>query len=122
MCCLALSRAKAVTYASWFFHGCWVGLVPPVARVPVPLFVLPMWNHPSWSVLVPGLHGRMSSMVPNSEMLVLVSVAFPFGQSPHHLFIFVFINVAISLDIKPPRKNIPVFSTFSVLAYPLPQS
>ena len=35
----------AVTYASWFFHGCWVGLIPPVARVPVPLFILPMWNH-----------------------------------------------------------------------------
>ena len=61
-------------------------------------------------------------MAPNSEMLVLVSVAFPFGQSPHHLFILVFITVAISLDIKPPRKNIPFFSTFSVLAYPLPQS
>lgn len=82
-----------------------------------------MWNHPFWSVLVAGLlYGRMSSMVPNSEMLVLVSVALPFGQTPRHLFILGFITVAISLDIKPPRKNIPFFSAFSVLAAPLPQS
>lgn len=43
-------------------------------------------------------------MVLNSEMLILVSVAFPFGQIPHHLFVLVFITMAISLDINHPEK------------------
>lgn len=43
-------------------------------------------------------------MVLNSEMLILVSVAFPFGQTPHHLFVLVFITMAISLDINHPEK------------------
>ena len=48
MHCLELSRAKAVTYTLWFFHGCWVVLIPPVVCVPVLLFssLLLMWKSP----------------------------------------------------------------------------